>query len=63
VIGTTVRDAKAEIARAAGSDHVIVGRDADIASAVTTITAGRGADYAIDGIDALNDSGKTTYQY
>ncbi|WP_342616268.1 quinone oxidoreductase [Rhodoferax sp. GW822-FHT02A01] len=50
VIGTTGSDAKAEIARSAGADHVIVGRDADVASAVATITAGRGVDYAIDGI-------------
>ncbi len=50
VIGTTGSEAKAEIARAAGADHVIVGRNADIASAVATITSGRGADYAVDGI-------------
>ncbi len=50
VIGTTGSEAKAEIARAAGADHVIVGRDADIASAVGTITSGQGVDYAVDGI-------------
>lgn len=50
VIGTTGSEAKAEIARVAGADHVIVGRDADIASAVATITSGQGVDYAIDGI-------------
>lgn len=49
-IGTTGSEAKAEIARAAGADHVIVGRDADIAGAVATFTSGLGADYAIDGI-------------
>jgi NADPH2:quinone reductase len=50
VIGTTGSEAKAEIARGAGADHVIVGRDADIANVVATITSGRGVDYAIDGI-------------
>ena len=50
VIGTTGSEAKAEIAHAAGADHVIVGRDADIASAIATITSGQGVDYAIDGI-------------
>jgi NADPH2:quinone reductase len=50
VVGTTGSEAKAEVARAAGADHVIVGRDADIASAVATITSGQGVDYAIDGI-------------
>jgi NADPH2:quinone reductase len=50
VIGTAGSDAKAEIGRAAGADHVIVGREADVASAVASITSGRGADYAIDGI-------------
>jgi NADPH:quinone reductase len=50
VIGTTGSGAKAEIAHAAGADHVIVGRDADIASVVASITSGQGVDYAIDGI-------------
>lgn len=50
VIGTTGSDAKADIARAIGADHVIVGRDADIAGAVFTLTSGQGVDYAIDGI-------------
>lgn len=50
VIGTTSNDAKADIARNAGADHVIVGRDTDVASAVASITSGQGVDYAIDGI-------------
>lgn len=50
VIGTVGSDAKAEAAKAAGVDHVIVGRAADFAGAVANITRGRGVDYAIDGI-------------
>jgi NADPH:quinone reductase len=50
VIGTVGSDAKTEIARAAGVDHVIVGRDADFVAAVMDLTHGRGVDFAIDGI-------------
>lgn len=50
VIGTVGSEAKAEKARAAGADHVIVGRDADVSRAVAEITNGAGVDYAIDGI-------------
>lgn len=50
VIGTVGNTAKAEMARVAGADHVIVGRDGDIAAAVADFTHGRGVDYAIDGI-------------
>ena len=50
VIGVTGDNAKAEIARAAGADHVIVGRNADLEREVAAITSGRGVDYAIDGI-------------
>lgn len=50
VIGTVGSPAKVETARAAGADHVIVGRDADFATAVADFTAGRGVDVAYDGV-------------
>lgn len=50
VIGTVGSEAKAALARAAGAQHVIVGRDADFATAVAEITGGRGVDVAYDGI-------------
>jgi NADPH2:quinone reductase len=50
VIGTVGSSAKADIARAAGASHVIIGRDADFAAAVADFTAGRGVDVAYDGV-------------
>ncbi|HET7889819.1 MAG TPA: quinone oxidoreductase [Bradyrhizobium sp.] len=50
VIGTVGSEAKAAIARQAGAQHVIVGRDADFAAAVADITAKRGVDVAYDGV-------------
>ncbi|MCP9628739.1 quinone oxidoreductase [Rhodopseudomonas palustris] len=50
VIGTVGSDAKAEVAREAGAHQVIIGRDADFAAEVAALTAGRRADYAIDGV-------------
>jgi len=50
VIGTAGSAQKAEIARANGADHVIVGRDADIIAEVKALTDGKGADYVVDGI-------------
>jgi len=50
VIGTAGSAAKADLARAAGADHVIIGRDADIVAEVGKLTDGRGVDFAIDGI-------------
>lgn len=50
VIGTVGSSAKAEAALAAGADHVIVGRDADIGTEVAGWTGGRGVDFAVDGI-------------
>lgn len=50
VIGTAGSPDKAEIARAAGADHLIVGRDADVAREVASLTGGRGVDVAYDGI-------------
>jgi NADPH2:quinone reductase len=53
VIGTVGSPAKAEIARAAGASHVIVGRDADFATAIADLTAGRGVDVAYDGVGGV----------
>lgn len=50
VIGTAGSPAKAEIARAYGADHVVVGRDSDVVAQVAALTDGVGVDYAIDGI-------------
>jgi NADPH2:quinone reductase len=50
VIATVGSDAKAALARASGADHVIVGRNADFAAEVRTLTGGRGFDVAYDGI-------------
>jgi NADPH2:quinone reductase len=50
VIGTVGSEAKAGLARKAGAQYVIVGRDADFAQAVADITGRRGVDVAYDGV-------------
>ncbi|WP_370677451.1 quinone oxidoreductase [Pleomorphomonas sp. PLEO] len=50
VFATVGSDAKAELAREAGADHVITGRDADFPAVIAGLTDGRGVDFAIDGI-------------
>jgi NADPH2:quinone reductase len=50
VIATVGSAPKAAIARAAGADHVIVGRDADFVAEVRALTRGAGVDVAYDGI-------------
>jgi NADPH2:quinone reductase len=50
VIGAVGSEAKAEIARQAGAQHVIVGRDADFAARVAELTQGRGVNVAYDGV-------------
>jgi NADPH2:quinone reductase len=50
VIGTTSTQDKAQMARASGADHIIVGRDSDIVTEVARLTGGVGVDFAIDGI-------------
>jgi NADPH2:quinone reductase len=50
VIATVGSAAKAAIARAAGADHVIAGRDADFVAAVRELTRGAGVDVAYDGV-------------
>ena len=56
VIGTAGSPEKAAIARAAGCDHVIAYREADVAAAVLELTAGRGVDVAFDAV------GKDTFE-
>lgn len=50
VIGTVGSAQKAELARAAGADHIIFYRETDFVSAVLDLTGGKGADVAYDGI-------------
>jgi NADPH2:quinone reductase len=50
VIGTVSSESKAEMARANGADHIIVGRASDFARDVMRFTDGRGVDFAYDGI-------------
>ncbi|MGU7769154.1 quinone oxidoreductase family protein [Burkholderia sp. MR1-5-21] len=50
VIGTVSSEAKAEIARAHGCDHVVLYRQEDIASRVRELTDGKGVDVVFDSI-------------
>ena len=50
VIATVSSKEKAQVARDAGADHVIVGRDTDYVAEVLALTGGRGADFIVDGI-------------
>ncbi|MXN76012.1 NADPH:quinone reductase [Burkholderia sp. 4701] len=50
VIGTVSSDAKADIARAHGCDHVIVHRREDIAQRVRELTGGKGVDVVFDSV-------------
>jgi NADPH2:quinone reductase len=50
VIGTVGSTAKAELARAAGADEVVIGRDTDLPAAIRHLTDGRGVDVAYDGV-------------
>jgi NADPH2:quinone reductase len=56
VIGTVGSEAKAERARKAGADHVILYRQEDVAARVREITGGAGVPVAFDGV------GKATWQ-
>jgi len=55
VIGTVSTEEKAQLARQAGADHVILYNQQDFAEETKKLTQGRGADYIIDGV------GKTTF--
>ncbi|MGA0541890.1 quinone oxidoreductase family protein [Neotabrizicola sp. VNH66] len=50
VIGTVGSTEKAELARAAGADHIIDSRSEDIAARVMEITGGKGAQKIYDGV-------------
>lgn len=50
VFGTVGSAAKVDLARAAGADHVIAGRDSDFPAFIASLTDGKGVDFAIDGI-------------
>ncbi|QFY60874.1 quinone oxidoreductase [Rhizobium grahamii] len=52
VIGTVSSEEKADLARAYGADHLIVGRDADVVAAAKALTNNGGVDVAYDGIGA-----------
>ncbi|MBB3541041.1 MULTISPECIES: quinone oxidoreductase [unclassified Rhizobium] len=52
VIGTVSSEEKADLARDYGTDHLIVGRDADLVAAVEALTDNGGVDVAYDGIGA-----------
>ncbi len=56
VIATVGREAKAEKARAAGADHVILNRQEDVAARVREITGGQGVPVVLDGV------GKATWE-
>lgn len=54
-IGTVSTEEKAQIARAAGADHVILYTKQDFVTETKIFTRGKGVDYIIDGV------GKTTF--
>ncbi len=56
VIGTVSTEAKAELASAAGADHVVLYEQEDFTSAVRKITEGRGVDVVFDSV------GRTTFE-
>ncbi|MEJ8474016.1 quinone oxidoreductase family protein [Roseibium algae] len=54
VIGAVSSPEKAQIAKRLGADHVIVGRDTDLAAEVHRLTDGKGVDVAYEGLAGLN---------
>lgn len=56
VIGTTGTEAKAEAARAAGADHVLLADEPDLAERVRELTGGKGVRVTFDGV------GKATFE-
>jgi NADPH2:quinone reductase len=56
VIGTVSTEEKAEQARAAGADHVLLYKQVDVAKEVRALTEGKGVSVILDGI------GKTTWE-
>ncbi len=57
VIGTVSTEKKADVARQAGADHVILYTKQDFASEVKRITGGRGAQLILDGVGKSTFSG------
>lgn len=57
VIGTAGSEAKAELARGHGADHVILYRDQDVAAEVRRLTDGRGVPVAYDSVGAATFEG------
>lgn len=55
VIGTVSSPEKAQVAKDAGADHIIIYTEEDFVQASQQITEGKGVDYIIDGV------GKTTF--
>jgi NADPH2:quinone reductase len=55
VLATVSTEAKADVARRAGADHVIRYDEVDFVDEVKRLTGGRGADYIVDGV------GRTTF--
>ncbi len=56
VIGTVSTTAKAELAKSAGADHIVLYKDCDFEEAVRSLTQGRGVNVAFDSV------GKTTFE-
>jgi NADPH2:quinone reductase len=56
VIGTVSTEAKAEVARASGADHVILYTHQDVAAETRRLTDGRGVDVVYDSV------GRTTFE-
>ena len=50
VLATVSTEAKADVARAAGADHVIRYTEQDFVAETKRLTDGRGADYIVDGV-------------
>jgi NADPH2:quinone reductase len=50
VIGTTSSEAKAEVAKKAGADHVIIYRNEDTVKRVLELTGGKGVEAIFDGV-------------
>jgi NADPH:quinone reductase len=57
VVGTVSTSAKAELARAAGADEIILYTEEEFAPAVRKITGGRGVDAVYDGVGAATFDG------
>lgn len=57
VIGTAGSEAKAELARNHGADHVILYRDQDVAAEVRRLTDGKGVPVAYDSVGAATFEG------